>query len=311
MKLHNLLVWAAVSLPFTNIVAQQDAMYTHYMQNTLGVNPAYAGSRDALTVNALHRMQWVGFKGAPQSSLLTVHTPFKNDHIGLGLTLGNDIIGPTNTSTVMVDFAYRITLNNKSRLSFGLKGGGNIFKANLAEVSTIEQGDQSFAANVRSRFLPNFGTGVYYSTARFYTGLSVPRLLENDYFDNTSTGGVALSKEKRHYYFIAGTLIRLNEKFDLKPTTFVKAVAGAPIEADITASLVYNNKISAGAMFRSGDATGLLLGLNVNPQFYIGYSFDWSFTNTTLRYNSGSHELMVRYDFIFNDDQKLVSPRTF
>ena len=62
-------------LGYLTSYAQQDAMFTHYMNNMLLVNPAYAGSRDALTVTALHRSQWVDFKGAPLTQTITMHSP--------------------------------------------------------------------------------------------------------------------------------------------------------------------------------------------------------------------------------------------
>src|ERR1041385_4503006 len=87
--------------------AQQDPMFTHYMFNTIVINPAYAGSRDALTITALHRSQWVSFKGAPVVQSLTMHMPLKNDHFGVGLSILNDRIGPSNKTSVAGDFAYR------------------------------------------------------------------------------------------------------------------------------------------------------------------------------------------------------------
>ena len=66
-----------VGLAF-KVTAQQEAMFTHYSFNTLGVNPGYAGSRDALTVTGLHRSQWVSFPGAPVTQTLTLHAPIFN-----------------------------------------------------------------------------------------------------------------------------------------------------------------------------------------------------------------------------------------
>lgn len=293
--------------------AQQEAMFTHYSFNTLAVNPGYAGSRDALTVTGLHRSQWVSFPGAPITQTLTLHTPVFNDKIGLGLSFVNDKIGPTKSAGVFVDFAYKIKAGDKGKLAFGLKGGLNVRGDELKTLSTIDDNDPNFQNNVQSQLLPNFGFGIYYSLPRFYAGISTPRLLENKFETNKGSGTTNLASEARHYYFIAGTIFDLtsNGNLKLKPTTFVKVTSAAPIEMDVTALFYYKDMIWAGPMFRTGDAFGVLAGINITDQFALGYSFDWSFGNSTGLYNAGSHELMLRYDFIFNEKSKIESPRYF
>ena len=291
--------------------AQQDAMFTHYMFNTLAVNPAYAGSRDALTVTGLHRSQWVSFPGAPRTQTLTVHTPFMFENTGLGLSFINDKIGPVNKTSFYLDFSYKIKINKKANLAFGLKGGLNLMTGGLIDLKLGEDIDPAFEANIQSRLLPNFGFGMYYYTDRYYVGFSVPKLLENDFVANTTSGGTNLASEHRHYFLIAGTVFDLSDNIKLKPTTFVKVTNGAPVEGDITASFIFNDKFSVGGMFRTDDAVGILAGINITDQFTLGYSFDWSFTNTTMVYNGGSHEIMLRYDFIYKNEEKIRSPRYF
>ncbi len=293
--------------------AQQEAMFTHYSFNTLGVNPGYAGSRDALTVTGLHRSQWVSFPGAPTTQTLTVHAPVFNEKIGLGLSLINDKIGPTKKTGFFVDFAYKLQVGEKGKLSFGLKGGLNFQKDDLGGLTTIDENDPKFGAGVQSQLLPNFGFGLYYSLPRFYAGVSTPRLLQNKIKNSASNGASNVGSEARHYYVIAGTIFDLTENGNvkLKPTTFVKITSGAPIEMDFTALFYFRDFVWAGPMLRTGDAFGVLAGINATDQFSLGYSFDWSFGNSTGRYNAGSHEIMLRYDFIFNEKSKIESPRYF
>ncbi len=290
---------------------QQDAMFTHYAFNTLAINPAYAGTRDALTVTALHRSQWVGFPGAPLTQTLTMHTPIFTDNTGLGLSLVNDKIGPTNTTSFYADFSYKIRINRKSWLSFGLKGGVNLRKIDLTDLTTGEAYDPSLLADVKSEVLPNFGFGIYYLSQRYYLGLSIPKLLENDFKENEVKGSVNLGGESKHYFFIAGAVFDITDNIMFKPTGFLKFVSGAPLEGDITANFIFSERFRIGGMFRTGAAFGLLACINITPQLEVGYSYDWSFTNTTGKYNSGSHEIMLRYDFIFKDKRKIRSPRYF
>lgn len=292
--------------------AQQDAMFTHYSFNTLAVNSGYAGSRDALTVTGLHRSQWVSFPGAPVTQTLTVHTPILNEKLGVGFSLVNDRIGPTRSTGMNVDLAYKIQVGEEGKLAFGLKGGLNMRSSRLAsEVTTTEDGDNAFQNDIQTDLLPNFGFGLYYSTPKYYVGLSTPRLLENDLTQVSATSVGA--KEQRHYFFIAGAVFPINETqtIKLRPTTFFKITGGAPAELDLTALFYFKDTYWVGPMWRTTDAVGILAGLNLTDQFSFGYSFDWSYANQTGAYNAGSHELMLRYDFIFNEKAKIESPRYF
>lgn len=294
-----------------SLLAQQEAMFTHYMNNTLAVNPAYAGSRDALTVTALHRSQWVNFDGAPTTQTVTMHTPLFNNKLGLGVSVIHDQIGPVKTTSAYVDLAYIIKTSEKGHLAFGLKGGFNYMQANLSTLKLDQTGDVAFSDNINSRFLPNFGFGIYYYLPRFYVGISTPQLMENNFKANTTTGSTNLASEQRHYYLIAGTVFKLSNTVELKPTAYVKVTMNAPVEADVTASFIFSKKVLIGAMVRTGDALGVLVGYNITDQFHVGYSFDWSYGNRTFKYNQGSHEVVLVYDFIFKDKQRIRSPRYF
>jgi type IX secretion system PorP/SprF family membrane protein len=298
------LVLASGSL---RIIAQQAPMYTHYMYNTLSVNPAYAGSRDALTLTALHRSQWIGFKGAPVTQTFTMHTPLRNEHVGIGLTVLNDKIGPTNNTSVFVDYAYRIKLSEKSKLAFGLSAGINIYNANLNSLQLDQQTDPSFQNNVNNHVTPNFGFGAYYSRERFYAGISAPNLLQNSYVANSNS---LTGKEQRHYFLIAGTMLKIAENLDFKPTTLIKITRGAPVQADLTASFIILKRLLVGVMYRTGDSFGGLVGFDITEQLHLGYSYDWSYGLRTGTYNHGSHELILRYDILFNKKQ-IHSPRNF
>lgn len=307
----NIITAVVLAVGGSAVYAQQAPMFTHYMYNTLSVNPAYAGSRDALTITALHRSQWVDFKGAPTTQTITVHSPV-SDHIGLGLTLLNDEIGPTNNKTVFADFAYRMKINEKSKLALGLSAGANIFQANLNTLALDDQNDPSFQNNISNKTTPNFGFGMYYSRERFYAGISAPNLLENNYSNsNTISDGSLVGKEQRHYFLIAGAMFKLNENLDFKPTTLIKVTPAAPVQADVTASFVIMKRLLLGAMYRTGDSFGGLIGFDITEQLHVGYSYDYSYGLETYKYNQGSHEIMLRYDFIYSSKKQIHSPRYF
>ena len=170
MKTLKFIIALVLSFASITATAQQAPMYTHYMNNTLVVNPAYAGSRDALTVTAINRMQWVDFEGAPVTQSITMHTPLMNDHIGLGFSVLNDNLGPTNTTAVAFDYAYRFNLTENSKMAFGLSVDMNIFQANLSALQLDVQNDPVFLNDINNHITPNVGFGAYYSTERFYAG---------------------------------------------------------------------------------------------------------------------------------------------
>lgn len=295
-----------------SINAQQDPMYTHYMENTLVINPGYAGSRDALTIAALHRSQWVDYKGAPITQTIMFHTPLRNEHLGVGMSVMNDKIGPANKTSVFADFAYRMNLTKKSKLALGLSAGANIFKSNLNTLQLDQQIDPVFQTNVNNKITPNFGFGAYYSRERFYAGVSTPNLIQNKYSEIKQPNGTSLiGKEQRHFFFIAGAVFNLTENLDFKPTTFVKVTSGAPIQADVTASFIIMQKLLLGAMYRTGDSFGGLIGFNITNEFHVGYSFDWSYGVKTFKYNQGSHEIVLRFDIISNNKKQIHTPRYF
>ena len=219
--------------------------------------------------------------------------------------------GPLHNISATGDFSYRIRVTEKSQLAFGLKAGLNIMQASLNGLSLDNQADLAFQNNISSKLLPNFGFGLYYSRDRFYAGVSTPKLLQNNFKTNEVSGSASILSEKRHYFFIAGAVFDVCPGIMLKPTTFVKATAAAPLEADLTATFIFEDRVFAGAMMRTGDAFGVLAGYTINDQFHVGYSFDWSYGIRTLKQNAGSHELMLTYDFIYKDKQKIRSPRYF
>ena len=288
--------------------AQQDAMYTRYMFNALSINPACAGSRDALSVTVLHRSQWVGFDGAPMTQTLTLQSPVGSDAVNLGFSVINDRIGPVRSTAFFADYAFRITLGGANRLSFGLKAGLNNYHFNLSDLAANNANDPLLGGN-ESSTSPNFGVGVYFSGNAFFAGLSVPRILMQDYA--YSVGDNQVSREKRHYYLMAGSSFLLTEKIRLMPSGLIKVTEAAPVQADLTADFLFYERFSIGAAYRSGDAWSTLAGVYILENLTLGYSFDWSQTNTTARYNSGTHEIVLRYDYQRKDRKRIRSPRYF
>ncbi len=277
------------------------------MFNTLALNPAYAGSADIMTIMALSRHQWVGLEGAPTTQTFTLHTPLKNQNIGLGLSVINDKVGPVQQTGFYGDFAYRLKVGAESRLALGLKFGGNYFSADLADLETVTADDPA-NTNVGGEFLPNAGFGVYWSSKRYYLGVSAPKLLKNEIGETNSVSGL-VGEEERHYFLIGGMVFDLNDDIKFKPSFMAKVVEGAPFSIDVNLSFLLREKLWLGAMHRLGDSFGCIVQYQFSEQLRAGYAFDLT-TSQLGDYNNGTHEIMLNYDLRFTKN-KTISPRYF
>jgi type IX secretion system PorP/SprF family membrane protein len=315
MKLHTsvfrMLAVAALTLFLSREVrAQYDPMFTQYMFNEMFINPAYAGSKEAIALTGLYRNQWVGIDGAPETVTFTGHAPLMNNKMGVGLSMLSEKIGVTNRQLYYASYAYRFKLG-KGRFSFGLMAGLNSIRENLASVQTTQGNDSYFQSNIARQLVPNFGFGMYYYTSRFYAGLSIPRMVDNNILA-TSSGVNTDNKidiSRFHYYFATGYLFDISSNFKLKPQVMVKAVQNAPVSFDLNVNGLIRETLWLGASYRTGSDVSALIGYQFSPQFLISYSYDYSL-NQLRDFNSGSHEIVLNYLFSFRQ-KKIVTPRYF
>lgn len=288
-----------------SIYAQQEAQYSQYMYNTISVNPAYAGSRNVLSVLALHRSQWIGLEGAPTTSTFSINTPIPETNLGLGISAISDRIGPTEQTTVSGDISYTIRLSEKTNLSFGAKGTASFFSFDQYKVTPFQANDPKWKS-LSSNMSPNFGVGMYLHSDKYYLGLSIPNLMGSNFYNDNE---IAINSQSRNYYFIGGYVFDVSNWIKFKPAIVSKIVTGAPVQLDLSGNALFMDKFVLGAAYRVDAALTGLAGFQVNDELFIGYSYDFDTTNLS-RYNSGSHEIFIRYEFVFKND-KLVSPRFF
>ena len=211
--------------------AQHLPIYSQYLFNGMAINPAYTGSRDALSATVGYRNQWVGFDGAPVTQTFNIHAPLKKKNVALGLCAYNDKIGVSRETGLFGNYAYRLRLGN-GRLQMGLSGGMAMANSEWANVNAIDPGDNVFAANSPTFLLPNFGTGAYYYTDRFYAGVSVPRILS--FGKNLEQGKVNTKFDGSNVNMMAttGAQIQLTPTWQFYPSVLLKTLSGRTIQAD-------------------------------------------------------------------------------
>jgi type IX secretion system PorP/SprF family membrane protein len=289
----------------STLFAQQDPHFTQYFDNTLFVNPAYAGSRGMLNVTGIHREQWMGFSGRPTSTTLSVHSPLSYESVGLGATMVNDQVGPVNQTMFYADFSYTVKFKNPEiKLSFGLKGGMNMISVSSTDLQTIQASDPKLLQNVKNNINPNYGIGIYYHTPKFFIGASTPKILEKGY-DSQSITNI----EKRHYFGIIGGVLILTDNWKIRPTAQIKLTVGAPKCIDASFAGIYREKLWLGVMYRIDAAVGTFAQFQISPQFKLGIASDFGIQQIR-NYNYGTFELLASYDFIFKK-QGIRSPRYF
>jgi type IX secretion system PorP/SprF family membrane protein len=285
--------------------AQQDSQFTEYMYNTVNINPAYAGSRGSLNFFGLHRTQWVGLDGAPVTNSASVNAPLGDSKFGIGVSFVNDRIGPTSENTGSVDLSYGVQTSQKYKLAFGLKASGNLFDLNANKLNPEDQNDPTLQG-LHNKLTGNLGAGVYFYSDKSYVGFSIPNLIQNDHYSDSD---VSINKEKMNLYLIGGYVFDLGPDFKLKPAFLTKLVAGAPLQIDISANLMFADRFILGGAYRVNAAFSAMAGFQITNTLFIGYAYDHD-TTTLQKYNSGSHEIFLRYE-IFGHYNRIISPRFF
>lgn len=300
--------------------AQQEQQFTQFMYNKLSYNPAYAGSNNSACLTAIHRSQWVGFEGAPNSQLVSFNTPLLNGRVGAGGNISRQAIGIDQRITLDAVYAYRFPLAN-GNLAFGLQGsiryrGVNFNDPKVVSTTPLSQ-DAAIDLGYQSKFLPNFGLGAYYNSQKFYLGASIPRLVKNN-LGFGEANATPLNKEVTHAYFMGGFIFNLSSNVKVQPQTIVKIAKNAPTSGEANVNLIYQDRYTVGASYRGGgssnagigEALSFLAAIQATDKLMLAFSYDYSMSEIK-NYNSGSFELAVRYCFKKSEGTQFVNPRFF
>lgn len=288
-----------------SVSAQQHALYSQYIFNLYMINPAYAGSRDALSANIGYRAQWVGFEGSPKTQNFSLHGPLRNKNMAVGIQFQNDEIGARNATSVSGTYAYSINLGHAQRLRFGLQGGLINYRMDWNALNYDERSDPAAWTNDPNRWIPNFDFGVMYTSAKAYAGISAVNLSQPALSSN-DLGDARLST---HFHLMAGKVFEMNENIALKPGFLVRHTAGGPVSFDFSIGALLSNRFWVTAAYRYGFGMVGATHVYVTDKIHIGYAYDWTL-NPMMTYQSGSHEIFIGYDLnIYRARQ--TTPRYF
>lgn len=271
------------------------------MFNKLAINPAYAGSKEALSLMALYRYQWLRIDGAPQTANINVHAPILGRRVGIGLRLVNDQIGMINTTYVKMSYAYRLLFKNGNVLSAGIGVEFDHGRYDWSRAEILDAGDNEIPFGQPSRSAFNVGGGIYYTGKRFYIGLSLPEIMRNSLYSDTFIGQSAI-KDLRSYYLMAGLLLDISDKVAFKPSVLASYVPNSPFDLDINLSLVFLNTFWVGATYRMNDSVDAVLQYKINRQWTVGVATDFTASELST-YTPGSAEIMLEYVFDYANDR--------
>ena len=282
------------------LFAQQDVQYSQFIFNKLSFNPAYAGSKEAMTLAAVYRHQWQGIEDAPRTFNVQAHSPFAKNRNGLGLAITADKIGHTRTSYADLSYAYRIPFKNESTMSIGLAARFENTRFDVNAIEIIDQGDDFVPYDDGNRNTVNFGLGAYYAAKNFYVGLSIPTILKNNLYSDNYIGTRSISRF-RSYYFMAGVIAPVARNILFKPAIMISYAPNAPFEVDINASFLFMESIWLGVSYRLEDSIDGVIQYQFSKQFKAGVAIDFTLSELS-DYTAGSMELMVEYLFSYDKE---------
>jgi type IX secretion system PorP/SprF family membrane protein len=296
---------------FEDLHAQQDPHYTQYMYNMSVMNPAYAGSKENLSMGLLYRKQWVEIEDAPTTGTFFGHSAV-GKNVGLGLSFISDKIGPVEENNVYGDFSYTLNLGGDHKLAFGVKLGLTFHNVGLfsdINYTLPQQNDPAFSRDITNTYF-NFGSGFFYYTNKYYLGLSVPNMLKSTHFDvQRSAEELQFGTETSHYFLTGGYVFDINQSVKFKPFFMLKSAFSAPTSLDVSTNFLFNEKFEVGATYRLEDSFGAMVNYAINPSLRIGYAYDHIVSDLNVTTPS-SHEIILLYDLNF-PKKVSSSPRFF
>lgn len=282
-------------------------MSDHYVHNALAINPAYSGSQDALDATLLFRKYWSDFEGSPKTALFSIHTPLNNERVGIGFFLMNDMIGVSKETSLVGNYAYRMDLGY-GKLALGLGFGMVINTSDWNKLAVRDADDEQLTDNSSTGIMPDFSAGIYYSTKKYFMGLSVPLFLSHEYNSQTDKYNTRNDFREYNYFYNVGYFLNINPDIKFFPSLLVRYRQGNAAQFDINSQIILKNRVWLGAAYRSKNMLVGMLQCQVNDQLRIAYSYDFSIGRQT-EYNNNSHEIMLNYKF--NYSAEIPGPRQF
>lgn len=291
----------AICMGFSGF-SQQIPHYSQYMFNTYLTNPAVAGTSNRYQMRFNNRYQWVGITDAPYTVNISFWGPFSKRDMGWGFSLSNDVTGPTSRTNAMGSYAYNLQITEGGlRLSGGLSFGMMLYKLDGSKLTPGEDYDPRYdpaiIKSTKTVITPDASMGVYLYSSSFNVGIAVHQLFGQKL--KFYSAPIKDNRLKQHLLLSGGYWVSLNRNMEIEASGIIKYMFNSPMQFEVNGKLAYRQKTYTawgGLSLRWKDAISVLIGVNINRKYLVGYSFDWSLLGIS-KYNSGSHEIMLGYVF--------------
>jgi type IX secretion system PorP/SprF family membrane protein len=280
----NILTITSLVLTSLSLYAQQDPLYSQYLNNPVLLNPAYTGINNKLNIVSGYRKQWAGFDGSPTTLNFSAHTSLYDNKVGAGILVVQDKIGETEITQYNATYSYKIALKGDRTISFGLQTGFVNYRNDDVQLNPQQAGDPAFAFINDMKF--NVGAGIMLKSERYLIGLSAPRLTKA----SVDMGGQPIEIYNQHFYLMGAYMVYLTDRIRLKPSALLRATQGA-FSYDLNFNLNLEENYTVGLLTRNLNTFGLLVQMNIND-YRIGYVFEVP-TGASVGARYTSHEISL------------------
>lgn len=297
-KIRNGLILFALFILFQNINGQQVSLYNHYFYNPTILNPAYTGNREGTNLMLISRAQWTGFKGSPRLNLLSLDGNIMDKKMGLGAILYSDNKGLNKTFGGKLAYAYKIDINEDSRINFGASLQFISHSIDFSEVVVQDETEPTIFDNTKSKtnFDGNFGIAFFWKKLELSS--SINQIIKNkyNYFDEDTK---PISFQPSFHYFNSikySFQPNPDKQLIVAPQLLISYVTGSSFDIELNSTVYLNNKFWAGAAYKKDYAVAVNAGATLFNQLSVGYSYDFIIGKISP-YSGISHELMLNYQF--------------
>lgn len=307
--------------------AQQRPYYTQYIMNNYIINPAVAGIENYWDVKASHRMQWVGVQDAPVTTYITMHGPLKKKdfgwetatsmrargenprgqaywqsyqaaepHHGIGFTILNDKTGPLNRFAAFGTYSYHLGISPTTSLAAGISAGITNMSLDAAKLNfgTTTVDPAVAGSGLINQVRPDISAGLWLYSKDYFLGIAAQQIVPQNVAFSNNTVYVEKGKLVPHLFISAGYRVQLSQDVSLLPSTLIRYVSPLPLGFDLNTKFMYQDLIWLGGSYRYQDGFAGMVGLNVNHNINIGYSYDIQ-TSRLNTVSKGTHEILIGF----------------
>jgi len=308
--LKRILILGIILIGGINVWSQNQYRFNNYISTQGILNPAYNGSRDVVSGLLVHRSQWITFPGAPMTDALNVHGSLEGTNLGFGGVVVNDNFGFSNNLDIMAAGSYKLEIDRDDKfLLLGLQMGVSSMIYDGYKAITEQWGDPVFNEKI-SRLFFNAGFGAYFYAENYFAGFSIPKFFSPS-FDLADEKMKNKLDFKNLYMNLYGGYIAEIDMFKVRPTLMLRHIYGAPMQVDISCSVLLTDFLWLGLSYRTTAEAVFFAEYIINRQFTLRYSIDYAISQFTRYAKAGSHELSLQFDFSFQKRPGMKTLRYF